>query len=80
MNQHTTYCNHQTNGQKLPHAGNSGFKKLAVKWLNKHLCFVSSAVLVDRFVLRNRQLLKPAKRYLQVQPTSSATTNRQTKN
>jgi hypothetical protein len=47
-------------------AANSGFKKLAVKCLNEHLCFVSSAVLADSFVLRNRQLLKPAKRYGQV--------------
>jgi hypothetical protein len=44
-------------------AGNSGFKKLAVQWLNEHLCFVSSVVLADSFVLRNRQLLKPTKRY-----------------
>jgi hypothetical protein len=44
---------------------NSGFKKLAVQWLNEHLCFVSSAVLADSFVLRNRQLLKPANRVLQ---------------
>jgi len=46
-------------------AGNSGFKKLAVMWLIEHLCFVSSAVLADSFVLRNRQLLKPAKRWRQ---------------
>jgi hypothetical protein len=42
---------------------NNGFKKLAVQWLNEALCFVSSSVLVDSFVLRNRQLLKPAKRW-----------------
>lgn len=42
---------------------NKGFKKLAVQWLNEHLCFVSSAVLADSFVLRNRQLLKPPKRW-----------------
>jgi len=47
-------------------SGNSGFKKLAVQWLIEHFCFVSSSVLADSFVLRNRQLLKPAKRYLQV--------------
>jgi len=41
---------------------NSGFKKLAVTCLNEHLCFVASVVLADSFVLRNRQLLKPAKR------------------
>ena len=44
------------------HAHNSGFKKLAVQWLNQTLCFVSSSVLADSFVLRNRQLLKPANR------------------
>jgi hypothetical protein len=42
--------------------GNSGFKKLAVQWLNEALCFVSSSVVADSFVLRNRQLIKPAKR------------------
>jgi hypothetical protein len=49
--------------EKRRAACNSGFKKLAVQWLDEHLCFVSSAVLADSFVLRNRQLLKPAKRY-----------------
>jgi len=43
-------------------AANSGFKKLAVQWLNEVLCFVSSSLLADSFVLRNRQLLKPANR------------------
>ena len=43
-------------------SGNSGFKKLAVQCLNERLCFILSAVLADSFVLRNRQLLKPAKR------------------
>jgi hypothetical protein len=46
-------------------SANSGFKKLAVQWLNEHLFFVSSVVLADSFVLRNRQLLKPTKRYKQ---------------
>ena len=41
---------------------NSTYKKLAVQWLNEALCFVSSAVLADGFVLRNRQLLVAAKR------------------
>jgi len=41
---------------------NSGFKKLAVQWLNEALCFVSSSVLADSLVLRNRQLLVAAKR------------------
>ena len=43
-------------------ADNSGFKKLAVQWLIEALCFVSSFVVADSFRLRNRQLLKPAKR------------------
>lgn len=42
--------------------GNSTYKKLAVQWLNKALCFVSSSVLADSIVLRNRQLLVAAKR------------------
>lgn len=48
--------------EKEQRTANSGFKKLAVQWLNEHLCFVSSAVLADSFVLRNRQLLKPTNR------------------
>jgi len=39
---------------------NSTYKKLAVQWLNKALCFVSSFVVADSFVLRNRQLLVAA--------------------
>jgi hypothetical protein len=52
---------------------NNTYKKLAVQWLNEHLCFVSSVVLADNFVLRNRQLLKPAKRYRQPCETDSVT-------
>jgi hypothetical protein len=44
---------------------NSSYKKLAVQWLNEALCFVSSFVVADSFVLRNRQLLVAAKRYTQ---------------
>jgi len=44
---------------------NSTYKKLAVQWLKEALCFVSSSVVSDRLVLRNRQLLVAAKRYLQ---------------
>ena len=43
-------------------AGNSTYKKLAVWWLNEALCFVSSSVLADSLVLRNRQLLVAPKR------------------
>ncbi len=43
--------------------GNSTYKKLAVHWLNGALCFVSSSVVADNMVLRNRQLLVAAKRW-----------------
>jgi hypothetical protein len=43
-------------------SANSTYKKLAVQWLNEALCFVSSSVLADSFVLRNRQLLIAANR------------------
>ncbi len=43
-------------------AYNSSYKKLAVQWLNEHLCLVSSLVLADNFHLRNRQLLIAANR------------------
>ena len=39
---------------------NSTYKKLAVQWLNEVLCFVSSSVVADSLVLRNRQLLVAA--------------------
>lgn len=42
---------------------NSTYKKLAAQWLNEALCFVSSLVVADSLVLRNRQLLVAAKRY-----------------
>jgi hypothetical protein len=44
-------------------SGNSGFKKLAVQWLQEVQFSNQTFVQVDSFVLRNRQLLKPAKRY-----------------
>jgi len=45
---------------------NSSYKKLAVQWLNEALFFVSSFVVADSLVLRNRQLLVAANRYRQV--------------
>jgi len=41
---------------------NSGFKKLAVQWLIKHSTSHQHLWWLDSFALRNRQLLKPAKR------------------
>jgi hypothetical protein len=42
---------------------NSGFKKLAVQWLIEHSTSHQHLWWLDSFVLRNRQLLKPTKRY-----------------
>jgi hypothetical protein len=50
-------------------AGNSTYKKLAVQWLNEVLCFVSSSVVADSLVLRNRQLLVAAKRQAVKKPS-----------
>jgi len=44
-------------------ATNSTYKKLADQWYNEVLCFVSSFVVADNLVLRNRQLLVAAKRW-----------------
>ncbi len=46
-------------------AANSTYKKLAVQWLNETLCFASSVVLADSFVLRNPLLRQAPKRYCQ---------------
>ena len=45
-------------------ACNSTYKKLAVQWLNEVQFFNQTFVQVDSFVLRNRQLLIAANRYL----------------
>jgi hypothetical protein len=47
---HTSHDRQESTG------GNSTYKKLAVQWLNEHLCFVSSSVVADSFVLRNPPL------------------------
>jgi len=46
-------------------ADNKGLAKVAVQWLIEHLCFVSSAVVADSFVLRIRHLRQAPKRYRQ---------------
>lgn len=38
------------------------YKKLAVRWLNEALSFVSSLVVADSLVLRNHQLIVAANR------------------
>jgi hypothetical protein len=44
---------------------NRRLAKKRVQWLIEALCFVSSSVLADSLVLRNRQLLVAANRYQQ---------------
>ena len=44
---------------------NSGFKKLAVQWLQAVQFSNETFVVADSLVLQNRQLLKPTKRYKQ---------------
>jgi hypothetical protein len=44
---------------------NGTYKKLAVQWLNEVHFFNQTLVQVDSFVLRNRQLLIAANRYVQ---------------
>ena len=46
---------------RVAHAGNSGFKKLAVQWLNEVQFFNQTLVQIESSVLRNRQLLIAAK-------------------
>ena len=53
----------QQHDRKEARTGNSGFKKLAVQWLIEHSTSHQHLWGLDSFVLRNRQLLKPAKRY-----------------
>ncbi len=43
---------------------NNTYNNLAVQWLYESLLFVSSVALADSFVLRKRQLLLAANRYL----------------
>lgn len=43
-------------------SANSGFKKLAVQWLQEVQFSDGAFVVADSLVLRNRQLLKPANR------------------
>ena len=60
--QHTIVSKYLEENMAAP---NSTYKKLAVQWLNGVLFFVSSSVVADSLVLRNRQLLVAAKRYIQ---------------
>ena len=48
--------------RKEQRTANMGLAKVAVQWLIEHLCFVSSVVLADSYVLRNRHLRQAPKR------------------
>jgi hypothetical protein len=48
-----------TEKRKKPHI-TAPTKKVAIRWLNEALCFVSSFVVADSLLLRNRQLLVAA--------------------
>ena len=50
-------------GRTAAHEDNSGFKKLAVQWLQKVQFSDETFVVTDSLLLRNRQLLKPVKLY-----------------
>ena len=65
----TTNIDRHTTENKT--AGNSGFKKLAVQWLNQVQFFKQTFVQVDSLMLRNRQLLKPAKRQTVQKPVTT---------
>ena len=54
-----------TLNEKKERTPNSTYKKLAVQYLNEVLCFVSSFVVADSLVLRNRQLRVAANRCTQ---------------
>ena len=75
MNKLTAKYDRHDFGRTEPHAGNSTYKKLAVQWLNVPLCFVSSSVVADSLVLRNRQLLVAAKRYIKINLVRSIQNN-----
>jgi hypothetical protein len=59
-----TADNDLTNSTDRTPAGNSTYKKLAVQWLNEVQFSNQTFVQIDSFVLRNRQLLIAAKRYM----------------
>ena len=63
LSNRTTKITDKQADEKEHRSDNSTYKKLAVQWLNESLCFVSSSVMADSLVLRNRQLLVAAKRY-----------------
>ena len=53
----TATMDRQTTTEKEGRTHNSGLAKVAVQWLCEHLCFVSSSVVADSFVLLNPPLL-----------------------
>jgi hypothetical protein len=48
--------------RKEARTANRGLAKVAIQWLIEALCFVSSSVVADSFVLHNRHLRQARKR------------------
>jgi hypothetical protein len=63
----------QTLDRAVPHAANTGFASGGVTCKLGALCFYSSVVLVDSFVLRNPPERKARKRYKQALLTTKLT-------
>ena len=62
LSNRTTKTTDKPTDEKEHRSDNSTYKKLAVQWLNEVQFFNQTLVLVESFVLRNRQLLIAAKR------------------
>ncbi len=63
LSNRTTKTTDKQADQEEHRTDNSGFKKLGVRWLNEHSTSHKHLWWLDSFMLRNPQLLKPAKRY-----------------
>jgi len=65
--------------RKKARTGNSGFKKLAVQWLQEVQFPNETFVVTGSLVFRNRQLLVVAKRYVQFNRNDQTVTDIQIK-
>ena len=65
-NKHTANLDGKTYEVREAHAHNSGFKEIGGSVVNQTFVLRIKFSAADSFVLRNRQLLKPANRYGQV--------------
>lgn len=63
LHSHITKTNEKPTKEKEHRSDNTGFAKKRVQWLYEVLCFLSSSVLADSFVLRNPVLRQVPNRY-----------------